>query len=89
MADTKIDDGGPANGWVQGNTDLSIRDWFAGMALQGVLADSALRTVGEEVAGSPNAAMLVDTDAIESVVNEQIAVRMYRIADAMIEARKK
>lgn len=47
MSDTKIDDGGPAfpgswhpeMGWSPRDTPegMSLRDWFAGMALSGIL----------------------------------------------------
>jgi hypothetical protein len=73
---TPINDGGPAfpvpptyhsNGQVEyGTLGMSLRDWFAGQALTGLLADGKGQHTAEKWA--PHIA--------------------YRIADAMLEARK-
>lgn len=73
---TCIDTGGPAfpAGYhPEGNSadqhGMTLRDWFAGMALQGILASGARVTI-------PNMAA------------EIAAISSYRIADAMLAARK-
>ena len=54
--DGKIDDGGPAfpcddfyrHGYV-GHAGMSLRDWFAGQVLAGLLADSSVTNISEAV----------------------------------------
>ncbi len=46
MTETKIDDGGPAFPWGEHGTHLggmTIRDYFAGQALSGLIAEVGLR----------------------------------------------
>jgi hypothetical protein len=83
MNDTKIDGGGPAFpgswhpeiGWsTRGMPEgMSLRDWFAGMALQGIIA-------------CPEPAP--DADNIKELTLI-LANAAYTYADAMIAARKK
>jgi hypothetical protein len=69
----KIEDGGPAfpHMAVDGHPDyrlgLSLRDWFAGKALAGMLAS--------------------ETDG-STYREDHAAERAYRLADAMLAARK-
>ena len=60
-----IDDGGPAFPTPYRDKGMSLRDWFAGMAMPAV----CLEAVGE-------------------LSESQIASDAYRIADAMLAARK-
>ena len=77
------DDGGPAfprPGW-EGCTDgnylgMSLRDWFAGLAMQAILGE-----ISSVVCGTPQ---LVFDDEVASLY----AGIAYRVADAMIKARK-
>lgn len=77
---TTLDDGGPAFPYGEKNITerysegMSLRDWFAGMALQGMvgptLADAARQRVKPES------------------VPPKLAEGAYAIADAMLAARK-
>jgi hypothetical protein len=76
----KINDGGPAfpgdDGWTDRGTHyhgMSIRDWFAGMALQGMLA-----------ANSPCMPEVSDKN-----VDAIMAREAYNSADAMLIKRQK
>ncbi len=80
---SKIDDGGPAyphtnpNWNVNGDPrpeipGMSLRDWFAGQALAGILAGGFADTIPhDDVNGGGDAAFFA-----------------YRYADAMLQARK-
>ena len=87
-ADSKVDDGGPAfsgglfepqhggsNDREPWNHGMSLRDWFAGQALAGDFAAQSAE-VGEIVNNTTNTWML------------ERAQTLYRMADAMIAARK-
>ena len=41
----KKDDGGPAFAGASGSDGMSLRDWFAGQAMQGMLASFYLKAV--------------------------------------------
>lgn len=77
-------DGGPAFGHAAygpsddftGAPGMSLRDWFAGMALQGLVA------TGKSIS-------LEADDIPEQVTYETLAARRsYKIADAMLKARQ-
>ena len=62
MSDEKIDDGGAAfpslreyttaDGWVSRADGMSLRDWYAGMALQGMMSrDDFTIDIDKEVHG--------------------------------------
>jgi hypothetical protein len=77
----KIDDGGPAfppmaplESWGDPKQGMSLRDWFAGQALAGLLAD-------------PNEGPQ-DDETLEDAIS-RIAEGAYSYADAMLEARAK
>lgn len=53
---------------------MTLRDWFAGLALQGVLTADPAGTLDEDQVHGENRAW--------------VAAGAYRIADAMLEARK-
>jgi len=74
---SKTDNGGPAfprpnSSYASSQTGMSLRDWFAGQALAGWLASYAADASHPVVAGS------------EYVV----AGQAYKMADAMLAARK-
>ena len=85
----KIDDGGPAFPLTEDavnfkNKDfpmqgMSLRDWFAGMALQGILSDSntinSIRNATREKTG----------EAFNQLLGEMV----FETADALLEARVK
>ena len=80
---SKRDDGGPAFPVSQysefpGLHGMTLRDWFAGMALQGMLSD--YETVRSAKSGA---------DRIGITFQEQCANMAYESADAMLEARNK
>lgn len=70
----KIKDGGSAYPRPFGfESGMSIRDWFAGMALQGICSNQAyLRNI------SP-----------EGKAEDHVAIAVYEIADAMLRERSK
>lgn len=70
------DNGGPAfpvvcmnNVWSHG---MTMRDWFAGMALQGIIAKHGIAE-----------------SAWQSIAPDKNAELAYKMADAMLEERKK
>ena len=73
-----VKDGGPAFPSSTGNQlqhgQLSVRDWYAGMALQGLLA-------------CPHG-QIINGEMHESVTPKQISLISYEVADAMIAARE-
>ncbi len=87
-------DGGPAfpnitpDMQVNGSPGLSIRDYFAGQALVGFLADSSQRLINEAVRQSPEGQYVADEVALRSIVNEQLADGCYALADAMLAKRE-
>lgn len=98
MADEKKDDGGPAFPrpayeiesatrdtviWGSGQSGMSLRDWFAGKALAGIMA-------AEADADGGGAFRITDHKEIKfSTFVERFASAAYMLADAMLEARKK
>ena len=90
--ENKIKDGGPAfptearalfptnkaSFWCDG---MSLRDWFAGMALQGVLGSHA---------NLENHMAMIETSQKKGVMcSEFVAVVAYELADAMLKERDK
>jgi len=57
---------------------MSLRDYFAAKAMQGVLANSEFEKFRQSL----------DEDIPEEIQIEAIATMSYEIADAMIEARE-
>jgi hypothetical protein len=87
MSEKRIDDGGPAFPCEQGhdpqgywnetfNSGMSIRDWFAGRALVGLLSGEIAKSLAEY--SELNGGDLPDNAANYSFI----------IADAMLKARK-
>ena len=89
-----INDGGPmfpipdrefANGnWIYGHSGASLRDWFAGQALNGVLSQSPSGFMSShwniwEAAGN--------REKHENTTFDRIAMFSYSMADAMLKAR--
>ena len=82
-----MNDGGPAfpqpqfedlnysEAWGRGMGGMSLRDWFAGQALQGMLAHSR---------GNPPHGYRVDSDRSW---HEEISGEAYKIADAILKER--
>lgn len=75
-----MDDGGPSAFPIvfsdgSGSGGMSLRDWFAGMALSGVIEDHFSGKVQEDYS----------TDELADGISES----SYRIADAMLVERKK
>lgn len=84
----KVDDGGcafPTETAMSYSNGMSLRDWFAGMALQGIISDPSpiSRGCSEAVAYDIGIGRKPST-FIEIVVNAS-----YAYADAMIERRKR
>jgi hypothetical protein len=67
---------------------MSLRDWFAGQAMVGFLADGSQRLVAEAIENSGEGRLIDGPAALESVVTEQLARGFYAIADAMLAERK-
>ena len=81
-----IDDGGPAfpntakpMAGEMVEWGMSLRDWFAGMALQGGL--SSTETLQQ-------AALVALRSDGEVTLEQMLAIRSYSFADAMLAARK-
>ena len=78
----KINDGGPAfpragSDYVKAQEGMSLRDWFAGHALAGILAGgSSWNSVANEV--------MKNEGLIGDVSTSEVA---YRFADEMLKAR--
>jgi 5,10-methylenetetrahydrofolate reductase len=87
----KIEDGGaafPITSPYNGRAGMSLRDWFAGQALAGLLADGTQRLVAKAFKDADKFFEFRDPLEKASIVNVQIALGAYGIADAMIAARK-
>jgi len=80
---TELKDGGPAFPMPSGqeprvdqvthyNEGMSLRDWFAGLAMQGMLSNSEVGARGVSISGNPTS----------------INVAAYMVADGMLDARK-
>ncbi len=64
------------------NSGMTLRDWFAGMALQGLLSRDTIKETNNN--NSAKWAVMNPLDA-----QENQSARAYKYADAMIEERKK
>ena len=105
----QVNDGGPAfphnpkkwdtNGWFVNDNEknghgMSLRDWFAGMALQSILKDLAFyeQKSCEEQVASGKATWNEIRNATDFLIladgAEECAWAAYSFADAMIEARR-
>ena len=84
MSDTPINDGGPA--FASGNPEqggykgMSLRDYFAGQAICGLLSMASSEAVLSELAGMSIRGNIK--------VSELLAVKAYNHADAMIAHRE-
>lgn len=72
----------------EGSDGMTLRDWFAGQALMGFLADGSQRHVNEALKQEPRFLDLGPSGRM-SILNEQIASGCYGIADAMLAERSK
>ncbi len=79
--DLRID--GEADEWL----GMTLRDWFAGQALVGFLADSGQRLIAEAFAEDGLFANESENTKT-AVVNSELAIGCYQLADAMLAARK-
>jgi hypothetical protein len=76
---SKIDDGGPAFGHAAENghcCGMKLRDWFAGMAMQGAVSDGVLRQIAKVCSDPAGMVKIIATDS-------------YAIADAMIAEKRR
>lgn len=64
---------------------MSLRDWFAGQVVSGVLLMVATKHMAAQMAGDKAASKKLATVFTDSA----IAGEAYTIADAMLEARKR
>ena len=66
---------------------MRLRDWFAGQALNGFLADSSQRRIRE---ACEVVEQFKDMGPLEraAVVNKELAAGSYALADAMLAERK-
>lgn len=71
------------NGW----SGMTLRDYFAAKAMQGAIAEGALRTIQEEVMKTADAQVATPEDAAR-ITNALLAKMVYEIADAMLLARE-
>ena len=84
-------DGGPAfprSASVFDDRGMRLRDYFAAQALTGFLADGSQRLIAQALEEDPNRHLIQDATAKAAVVNEQLALGCYALADAMLAARK-
>ena len=81
----QIDDGGPAfpsdNFGQPSAPGMSLRDWFAGMALQGAIASMSGVSIYE------GKCLLSEAGGVDQFT-ARIAANCYKYADAMLAARK-
>jgi hypothetical protein len=68
---------------------MTLRDWFAGQAMMGFLADGSQRLVAAAIEEDAPLGMFQDATAKASVVNQQLAIGFYQLADAMLAEREK
>lgn len=68
---------------------MSLRDWFAGQAMAGFLADGSQRLVAQAIEQDAPLGLFQDASAKASVINEQLAIGFYQLADAMLAQRLK
>lgn len=66
---------------------MTLRDWFAGQALAGFLANGSQRLVNEACIEEPDFLDMGPAKRMR-IVNEQVAAGCFGIADAMLAARK-
>lgn len=90
------EDGGPAfppnAGWRDDDAaarGMSMRDYFAAKAMQGFLANGSQRLIAHEIENSHEGQQVADIEAMRAIVNAQLALGSYRIADAMLAERDK
>ncbi|TXH52751.1 MAG: hypothetical protein E6Q97_14965 [Desulfurellales bacterium] len=62
--------------YVSGFDDMSLRDWFAGQALAGILSNDSLL-------------YRIRSESIMATVHDATADFALEVADAMLKARKK
>jgi hypothetical protein len=67
-------------------TCMTLRDYFAGQALAGFLSNGAQRTLNEAHKQAPDFLGMGPTERA-AVLNEQLAIGCYQIADAMLAYR--
>ena len=79
----------PLEHWGDPQQGMTLRDWFAGQALPGLLADGLYRRIVSEVAQSEHAHLIHDKNALAEFVCERIAIGVYRLADAMLIERNR
>ncbi len=89
---TEKDDGGPAfprpdvtwpaghEHGTQGQSGMSLRDWFAGQAMNGIIA-----SCGD---GAESCAIKKAAELTESSFTATVAKMSYEYADAMLKARE-
>lgn len=79
----EIEDGGPAFpcSVYDGAWGMTLRDWYAGMALQGLLS--------EGLRDAANNALATGLCSKDDTVSDGVSKLSYTLADAMLEARKK
>lgn len=67
---------------------MTLRDWFAGHALAGLLSDGSQRLINDACKDVPD---FLDMGPVKraEVVNSQLATGSYAIADAMLAERER
>lgn len=70
-----------------GYDGMTLRDWFAGQALAGFLADGSQRKIAASIEADLTWDDSADAETKAAIVNEQIAIGVYALADAMLAAR--
>lgn len=69
---------------AQGFSGVSMRDWFAGQVVSGVLLMVSTKHLAAQMAGDKEATEKLATVFTDSAIAEEA----YTVADAMLEARK-
>ena len=62
---------------------MSLRDWFAGLAMQGLIAEGDERTVSPDIANNPER-----VEEWRRTIRLSEAKCCYKMADAMLKAAK-
>jgi len=86
--ESTAEDGSPYHDQHDGSPGMSLRDWFAGMAIQGLLHDPDWRNPAMLGPAEKEFNELTQAAQVE-LFEIAVAMKAYDLADAMIAQREK